>query len=55
MPDPDKTMTVGQLRTALTTMPEDATVQVWLPGQYINLSGIVLTNTRILIEGNVAE
>lgn len=55
MSDPDRTLTVAQLRKSLEGMPDAAKVQVWLPGTYINLSNVFANEARVLIEGNVAQ
>jgi hypothetical protein len=53
--DPDKTLTVAQLRRKLEAMPDDADVQVWLPGTYINLANVFENSGKVLIEGNYTE
>lgn len=54
MIDPDKTLTVAELRKRLEGMPAHAKVQVWLPGTYINIGNIFANEAKVLIEGNVA-
>ena len=46
-------MTVAQLAAALEKLPQDARVQVWLPGQYIDLAHAWLYREGlVMIEGN---
>jgi hypothetical protein len=64
MTDPDHTMTATakQLRDALAKVPDNAPVQIWMPGsrlaprgQYLNLGAIILSDSLVLIKGSPEE
>lgn len=48
-----ESMTVKELREALASCPDDAPVQIWLPGTYIAISAPMIGDGKVLIEGNV--